>query len=83
MRENLTYGLMRGKRAKPLRPTLQRRIIFEKRLSVFFVIVHSHVNEKKAEHELLALFTEISIVNRYDLFFNLTQETQYFTVIHK
>lgn len=38
---------------------------------------------KKAEHELLALFTEISIVNRYDLFFNLTQETQYFTVIHK
>ena len=43
-------------------------------------LVHSHVNAKKAEHELLALFTEISIVNRYDLFFNLTQETQYFTV---
>ena len=38
---------------------------------------------KKAERKLLALFTEISIVNRYDLFFNLTQETQYFTVIHK
>ena len=38
--------------------------------------VHSHVNAKKAEHELLVLFTEISIVNRYDLFFNLTQETQ-------
>lgn len=49
----------------------------------FPIIVHSHVNEKKAENELLALFTEISIVNRYDLFFNLTQETQYFTVIHK
>ena len=49
----------------------------------FFVIVHSHVNAKKAEHELLALFTKISIVNRYDLFFNLTQETQYFIVIHK
>ena len=49
----------------------------------FFVIVYSYVNAKKAEHELLALFTEISIVNRYDLFFNLTQETQYFTVIHK
>lgn len=48
-----------------------------------FPIVHSDVNAKKAEHELLALFTEISIVNRYDLFFNLTQETQYFTVIHK
>ena len=25
MRENLTYGLMRGKRAKALRPTLQFR----------------------------------------------------------
>ena len=51
--------------------------------SPYSIIVHSHVNAKKAEHELLALFTEISIVNRYDLFFNLTQETQYFTVIHK
>ena len=41
------------------------------------------LTQKKAEHELLVLLTEISIVNRYDLFFNLTQETQYFTVIHK
>ena len=38
---------------------------------------------KKAERKLLALFTEISIINYSNLFFNLTQETQYFTVIHK
>ena len=38
---------------------------------------------KKAERKLLALFTEISIINCYNLFFNLTQETQYLHILRK